>query len=218
MVFKYFEDAIEDIILKYTDPKVNPEEWEWDNMRGEFNLLFLTDVVIPKEMTSRIKQEEVLDFFLDKAKERFGWREKELPPEVLNELLKFVLLGTIDSRWREHLYALDALREGINLRAYAQKDPLIEYKQESFKMFDDLMSDVAKDITGLVFRAQPGPMARKPLATREYKPSADGKPGSTTAAPQGLAPVAAQKKVGRNDPCPCGSGKKYKKCHGRNAA
>ncbi len=220
MVFKHFEDAIESILLKYSDPKVNPEEWGWEAIKSEFNMLFLTEVPIPQEMISHIKQEELLDYLLEKAKERFSWREKELPPEVINDLMKYVLLGTIDNRWREHLYALDSLREGINLRAYAQKDPLIEYKQESFKMFDDLLGDVARDITGLIFRAQPGPVKRKPVQTREYKPNADQKPGSSAEQPAAIAatPIAAQKKVGRNDPCPCGSGKKYKKCCGRNAA
>lgn len=215
MVIKYFEEAIEDILLKYTDPKIPPEEWEWEGIRSEFNMIFLTDSYIPKEKILRIKQEELLDLLLEKAKARLKWRKQELGEEVFKELLKFVLLGTIDSRWREHLYALDALREGINLRAYAQKDPLIEYKQESFKMFDDLLRDMAKDISGLLFRAQPGPMARRPVRTREYKPDAQAKPGET---PSQKPAVVGQKKIGRNEPCPCGSGKKYKKCCGRNVA
>ena len=88
-------------------------------------------------------------------------------------------------------------------------------------MFDDLLSDVARDIAGLVFRAQPGPVARKPVQTHAYKPSTDAKPGGSAdrSAPGAQATaITAQKKVGRNDPCPCGSGKKYKRCCGRNAA
>jgi len=215
MLFKYFEEVIEDIILKYTDPKNPSEEWDWNEIKGEFNMVFLTDVAIPKEKTYKVKQEELLDFLLEKARERLNWREQELGQEIFNQLLKLVLLSTIDSRWRDHLYSLDALREGINLRAYAQKDPLIEYKQESFKMFDELLRDAARDISAFVFRAQPGPMVRRPVRTREYKPDGSVKPGE----PQKQQPLfARQKKVGRNDPCPCGSGKKYKKCCGRNVA
>jgi len=215
---QFFEEAIEDIILRNSDPKINPEEWEWDAIKGEFNLLFLTDIAIPKEKIPKMKQEELLDLMLNKAKERLSWREEELGEEVFQELLKFVLLGTIDSKWRDHLYALDALREGIRLRAYGQKDPLIEYKQESFKMYDELLVDIAKHASGLVFRAQPGPRPKRVQPTREYKP------GAGTGSPRGGAPMqqrvvaGKKKKIGRNDPCPCGSGKKYKKCCGRNVA
>lgn len=231
-VTKFFDDAIDDILMKYTDSKTNPEEWDWEAVKSEFNLLFLTDVAIPKENIPKMKQEELLDLLLEKAREKLDWREKEFETEIFHELLKFVLLGTADSKWRDHLYSLDALREGISLRAYGQKDPLVEYKFESRKMFDELQRDLARDVSGLVFRAQPRPGAvRRPQATREYKPStrqqavpepvgaevAAAHAGSARPGQKGSAPVTAEKKVGRNDPCPCGSGKKYKKCCGRNA-
>ncbi|MEO0141925.1 MAG: preprotein translocase subunit SecA [candidate division WOR-3 bacterium] len=217
MLLKNFETAIEDIILKYTDPKAPSEEWDWDGIKGEFSGLFLADFYITKEKMEKIKQEELLDLLLERAKERLNFRKQEFGADVFNEMLKFILLGTLDSRWRDHLYALDALREGINLRAYAQKDPLVEYKQESFRMFDELLRDMARDVSGLVFRAAPRPVERKPLRTQEYKPAADEKsqPAQKGAIRQ---PVTVGKKVGRNDPCPCGSGKKYKKCCGRNVA
>ncbi len=216
----FFDDAIDDILTKYTDPKTNPEEWGWDSIKGEFNLIFLTDATIPKEKIPKMKQEELLDLLLEKAKEKLNWREQEFESETFHDLLRFVLLGTVDSKWRDHLYALDALREGISLRAYGQKDPLVEYKRESFKMFDDLQRDLARDASGLVFRAQPRREARQPQRTQEYKPSAGTQPraGGPRAPERAGAAVATQKKVGRNDPCPCGSGKKYKKCCGRNVA
>ncbi len=232
-VVKFFDDAIDDIITKYSDAKINPEEWDWDAIKGEFNLLFLTEVAISKEKIPKMKQEELLDLLLDKAKEKLDWREKEFEPEIFHELLKFVLLGTVDSKWRDHLYSLDALREGISLRAYGQKDPLIEYKFESRKMFDELQRDLARDASGLVFRAQPRPGAvRRAQPTREYKPStrpqavpepvgaqvAAAHAGTAHPGQKGSAPVTVAKKVGRNDPCPCGSGKKYKKCCGRSAS
>ncbi len=210
---QFFEDVIEDILLKHTDSKTNPEEWDWDTIKGEFNMIFLTEATIPKEKISKMKQEELLDILLEKAKDKLSWRQEELGEDVFNELLKFVLLGTIDNKWRDHLYGLDALREGIRLRAYGQKDPLIEYKQESFKMYDELLVDIAKSASGLIFRAQPGPRQRRTQRTQEYKPSAAAKPGM---APAEQTVVAGKKKIGRNDPCPCGSGKKYKKCCGRN--
>jgi len=213
---QFFDDALENTLIKYTDPKINPEEWDWENIRNEFNLIFLTDIHIPKNDIPRMKQETLLDMLVEKAKERLAQRERELGEELFKELLKFVLLGTIDSRWRDHLYSLDAVREGINLRAYGQKDPLIEYKQESFKMFDELLGHLAKDASGLLFRAQPGPRVHRPQPTKEYKPGIESKPGDTATPTQQQATAVGQKKVGRNDPCPCGSGKKYKKCCGRN--
>lgn len=210
-----FDEAIEDILWRHTDPKVNPEEWDWDSIKGEFNMIFLTDAVIPKDRIPKIKQEELLDMLLERAKEKLSWREQELGEDIFNELLKFVLMHIIDSKWRDHLYALDDLRQGINLRAYGQKDPLIEYKQESSKMYENMLVDIAKSTSGLVFRAQPGPKQRKVQKTREYKPTDAAKPGG---APAKQKTVTVGKKTGRNDPCPCGSGKKYKKCCGRNVA
>ncbi len=215
MVIQLFDKAIEDILWKHTDSKTNPELWDWETIKAEFNMLFLTDMVIPKDKIPKMKQEELLDMLLERAEEKLSWREQELGEEVFLELLRFVLLGTIDNKWRDHLYSLDALREGIRLRAYAQKDPLIEYKHESFKMYDELLIDIAKHSSGLIFRAQPGPKQRKSQPMKEYKPSAISRPGAMPQKPQ---PVSGKKKVGRNDPCPCGSGKKYKKCCGRNVA
>ncbi|MEO0225620.1 MAG: preprotein translocase subunit SecA [candidate division WOR-3 bacterium] len=212
----FFEETIEDLILKYTDPKRHPEEWDWEGLKGEFGLIFLTDISIPTEEIYKIKQEPLLDRLLDIARARLDERERLLGTELFTELLKFVMLNTIDSYWRDHLYSLDALREGIGLRAYGQKDPLIEYKQESFKMFDEMLRNMARDISSLLFRAQVRPEYRRPVRMTEYKPAATatqaavgstGKGGSTT--------VVQTVKIGRNDPCPCGSGKKYKKCCGR---
>jgi preprotein translocase subunit SecA len=214
-VEQFFEEAIEDILLRHTDSKIHPEEWDWDSIKAEFNMLFLTDTALPKEKIPRMKQEELLDILIEKAKERLSWREKELGEETFTELLRYVLLGTIDSKWRDHLYGLDALREGIRLRAYGQKDPLIEYKQESFKMYDELLVDIAKHASGLIFRAQPGPRQRRPQRTQEYKPAAAVKPRDREAQKKQKT-IVGTKKVGRNEPCPCGSGKKYKKCCGRN--
>ncbi|MBN2620640.1 SEC-C domain-containing protein, partial [candidate division WOR-3 bacterium] len=207
-----FEDAIEDILLRNTDPRANPEEWDWDSIRTDVNLLFLTESAVPREDISKIKQEALLDMLLDKAKERLVGRMQELGEEKCREMLKFVLLGTLDSRWRDHLYALDDLRQGINLRAYGQRDPLIEYKQESHKLFEELRVDVAKNSTALIFRAQPQARQRTAQRTREYKPAAALRPGEQ---PPPQTTVKREQKVGRNDPCPCGSGKKYKKCCGR---
>ncbi|MEO0205443.1 MAG: preprotein translocase subunit SecA [candidate division WOR-3 bacterium] len=215
LLFKNFEDTIEDIILKHSDEKKPSEEWDWDELINEFSQLFITSVSIDKNEKERIKQNELFDKLLEKAKEAYKLRKQNYDQEAYNEMLKSILLLTIDNRWREHLYGLDALREGISLRAYAQKDPLVEYKQESFKMFDELLRDIARDVSGIVFRATPRPIQRRPLVTQEYKPGLNGKQTAQSKSPGSTAPVTKQAKIGRNDPCPCGSGKKYTKCCGR---
>ncbi|MEO0185497.1 MAG: preprotein translocase subunit SecA [candidate division WOR-3 bacterium] len=215
LLFKNFEDTIEDIILKHSDEKKPSEEWDWDELINEFSQLFITSVSIDKNEKERIKQNELFEILLEKAKEAYKLRKQNYDQEAYNEMLKSILLLTIDNRWREHLYGLDALREGISLRAYAQKDPLVEYKQESFKMFDELLRDIARDVSGIVFRATPRPIQRRPLVTQEYKPGLNGKQTAQSKSPGSTAPVTKQAKIGRNDPCPCGSGKKYKKCCGR---
>jgi preprotein translocase subunit SecA len=141
-------------------------------------------------------------------------------------------LRTIDEKWREHLYAMDQLREGIGLRAYGQKNPLIEYKQEGFGMFTEMMIDTNRETLKRIFRTNishlnerttqaPSNMPKNMKMQHDeapapaFVPPPQGQGGGTPGQPQRrVKPVSVEEKVGRNDPCPCGSGKKYKKCHG----
>jgi len=205
-----FADVIDLLIEKYTDPKTYPENWDWDGLLGEFSLIFLTEVAIASGERKGYTIDRLREQLNQIARDRLKEREETLGPEGFSRLLRYVMLSLLDSKWRDHLYALDALREGIFLRAYGQRDPLIEYKQESFRMFDELMNEYARDVSALFFRTQlreerPRPQQR----IRAYKPEAGRKEGSRG------KKVVVKKKIGRNDPCPCGSGKKYKKCCGR---
>jgi preprotein translocase subunit SecA len=223
LIATYEESAgivIDNILQKYASAKFS-EEWQWDEIRGEYGLIFLTDFSIDEATKKTITPKILFDQLLQIAQQRLEDRRQELGEELFQDLLKYVFLKTLDSKWRDHLYALDMLREGIGLRAYGQQDPLIEYKQESFRMFDEMMTEFHKEAITLLFRAQVRtPETRqRPSAIRAYKPTIaaqpvlGGKPEKTTTqtAPQRLAV-----RVGRNEPCPCGSGKKYKKCCGRN--
>ena len=160
----------------------------------------------------------------------------------MKQLEKFVLLQTIDAKWKDHLYTMDALREGIGLRAYGQRDPLVEYRREAFETFSSMMDAIRSEAVEFIFRAQPaGASARSVFSRIEQQtlhPDANSmhdmreeakkqimaqemakRPGGPPPIPsQGPAqPVKRQTpKVGRNDPCPCGSGKKYKRCCGKN--
>jgi preprotein translocase subunit SecA len=218
-------EAIAAMVEKHTQGR-HPEDWAWPDLRAEFGMAFLTDFEPPAEDLHRLDMETLVEKLVEIAVDRFEQRRQQLGDELFGNLLKIALLRTLDSRWRDHLYALDAIREGINLRAYGQKDPLLEYKQESFKLFDEMMTEYRREAITFLFRAElqtqgprPQPSGPRPLTLHAYKPEAAASPeagGSAKPEPRAQAPARrTEAKVGRNDPCPCGSGKKYKKCCGK---
>jgi len=165
--------------------------------------------------------------------------------EIMRSLERSAVLSIIDDKWMEHLRELDSLKEGINLRAYAQKDPLVEYKREAFKMFTELVNTVNTETISLIWKAFPADQSgtpRRPQAPTQQRPKVDlskAKMEHEVSTNMGIqmnatrneesamsqaahqrekqVPVVVGEKIGRNDPCPCGSGKKYKQCHGKNA-
>jgi preprotein translocase subunit SecA len=153
-------------------------------------------------------------------------KEQQVSPKLMREIERFAMLRVIDERWRAHLYEMDQMKEGINLRAYGQKDPLLEYKSEGFRMFKEMLGMIDEQVVELIFKAQlaePPPVRRRmPAQMTTMHQSSEGlgflsqrSGASAPPPPPGKPqPVVIGHKVGRNDPCPCGSGKKYKKCHG----
>jgi preprotein translocase subunit SecA len=155
------------------------------------------------------------------VKEIYENKEKAYSSEIMRQLERFAMLQAIDESWKEHLYELDMLKTGIGLRAYGQKDPLLEYKKEAFQMFAEMVDRVDEEALSLIYKLQ---VREKEEQARRREPEkrlqeAAGMGYSTTnqaeeVAPGKPKPVKVGQKVGRNDPCPCGSGKKYKKCCG----
>ena len=155
------------------------------------------------EFSSRIQE---------RAHAEYAAKEKAIGSEIMRELERVVLLRTVDQKWMDHIDAMHELRRGIGLNAYAQQDPVTEYKRQGFDMFDMMIAEVREDTARLIFLAQirgEGPKREK-VAKESF---AIG--GSE--APARQQPVKKGQKIGRNDPCPCGSGQKYKKCCGRDA-
>ncbi|KPJ59609.1 MAG: preprotein translocase subunit SecA [Latescibacteria bacterium DG_63] len=219
-------DLVEEKVDEFVDEHRPSEDWDLDSLEEELKGIFLHDFGLKQFGERRSSKEEVLDFSLERAKELYANREKELGSDIMRELERLVSLRIIDEAWKDHLYEIDQLKEGIGLRAYGQKDPLIEYKSEAFRAFVGLDQKLAQETLKLVMRAD---VRRAPAPPREVaQPAAvathaqvsafaGGAPppagGEDIARSQKLAPVRrAVQKVGRNDPCPCGSGKKYKKC------
>jgi len=125
-----------------------------------------------------------------------------------------VLLNITDTKWREHLYEMDYLQEGIHLRAYGQKDPLVEYQREAYTMFNELTESIRKDFVRYIYRVEFVQQEQPARAQRTQENRAEVESGVAAPVNSGAAAQAVSDKVPRNAPCPCGSGKKYKKCHG----
>jgi preprotein translocase subunit SecA len=235
------EDVVDSQLEAFTDPKAYPENWDWANLRLALEKFFLIDLALPQDQRQGLKVEDFREMILERAGRQYETKEQVVGADLMRQLERAVMLQVIDTRWRDHLYAMDLMKEGIGLRAYGQKDPLLEYKQEAYDMFAELTRGLNEDIVGLVYRAQlvrPEEEGRPQAPVRAYKPTIpvpedaaqrEREPVFGRMAARGrdqergrrreedaprLEPVRSEPKVGRNDPCPCGSGKKYKKCCG----
>jgi preprotein translocase subunit SecA len=242
------EGVIDRLVDEYTAGELL-EEWDLEELETQLRLIWPVGMEVASLAPETVDKEQLKDALEDDAMNAYDEREERLGEELMRYLERSILLQVIDNRWREHLFDMDYLREGIHLRGFAQIDPLVAYKNEGYSMFEDLMHSIWDEFSKLVFRAeievqpdQAGPVAASngegettTLAysggTMENQPSAlqevaaaRGAAASDVAAAQGASPGNGEvvetvvkdehDKVGRNDPCWCGSGKKYKKCHG----
>jgi preprotein translocase subunit SecA len=208
------EEILDDLLGVYCPQGSYQEDWDLKGLAdacfAQFSVDFKDQIVEFKDMGFDALRQELLQ----KIEDAYKRKEQELGAELLRLLEKMVMLRTIDTLWKDHLLGIDGLREGIGLRGYGQKDPLIEYKREAFEMFAGMMDRLKRDVLEHLFRVQvvpgdaPRPVVeRRPLNLTLNRGEDAGEDRSKTLRRGG-------EKVGRNEPCPCGSGKKYKKCHG----
>jgi len=198
-------ELVEEIVEEYTAHKL-PEEWDLKAM-GDALYRQFGFRVSPENLDGDLH--EVL---YDLVKELLEAKREEIGPELFQQLQQMVMLQIVDNHWKEHLLSMDHLRDGIGLRGYAQVDPLREYQREGYEMFMDLINRIQADSVGTLFHLQVQPHHEPPPEARPQAPPMAYSHGGEGGAP----PKQRQKKkVGRNDPCPCGSGKKYKKCCGK---
>ncbi|MCC6613124.1 MAG: preprotein translocase subunit SecA [Anaerolineae bacterium] len=203
-------DMVEDFLDEFAPDGVPQDQW---NLEGLYQKL-LTIFPVPAEITPETMQGKSLDdletMLLDGAEQAYETKRKELGEDVMPRAERMIMLYAIDSHWRRHLTDLDIVREGIGLQAIAQKDPLVQYQIESFAMFDELQESVRHQAARDIFRVQ---INQPQIQTTRRLPQVQAvRPGATqTSKPQPVRNTAA--KLGRNDPCWCGSGKKYKNCH-----
>jgi preprotein translocase subunit SecA len=252
------EKTLDRLVEEHAPEGEHPEDWELAELRNRLLLdFFLTAERLPQEggRNEFPSVDELHEYLVELSRGKFEAQLRQFGTHS-EALLRYIVLSTIDERWKDHLYDLDHLKASIGFRGWGQKDPLIEYKREAYEMFVDLLTDIQSSISRLLFRARleagpppplpPPPLAIGPDSGQASSPSGDRvagpaqRPAEVTAAlalgvspgsavraprpeqlttnrdPEGpKQPVAVAEEVGRNDPCPCGSGKKYKKCHGR---
>jgi len=234
-IHEMIEDFIEDVVDAYSGG-TSAGVWDMEGLKEELLKTMLLPLPVPEEQMDGLGRDDLVDMLRKAAFEQYSKKQQAIGDDLMGQLERFATLKTIDERWKEHLYEMDQLKEGIGLRAYGQKDPLIEYKQEAFTTFSEMLGRINQEVLEIVFKAQiqvsqspmsmEQPVQTEPVQmstlheeatgmgfaqqTKEPLPEAD----PVAAAPK-RQPVRVDKKVGRNDPCPCGSGKKYKHCHGK---
>jgi preprotein translocase subunit SecA len=215
----FVDEVVRGVVQEYLPADVFPEEWDLDSLVAAMNDLYPMKATVEelRELGNVVMIEEQL---VEDALEAYEAKETAVGEGVMRELERVVLLNITDTKWREHLYEMDYLQEGIHLRAYGQRDPLTEYRREAFAMFEELVLSIRTDFVRYIYRVelvrQDQQQQRSPQRTQENKAEVESASGGGTQAPAntGAAPQAVSDKVPRNAPCPCGSGKKYKKCHG----
>ncbi|WP_100010428.1 preprotein translocase subunit SecA [Lentibacillus sediminis] len=154
--------------------------------------------------------EEINELIMEKVRKKYDEKEAELTPEQMREFEKVIVLRTVDTKWMDHIDQMDQLRQGIHLRAYGQTDPLREYQLEGFSMFEVMIENIEEEVSKYIMKAQ----IRENLQREEVVKNTQAVSGGQDDKPKRKKPFVKKQNVGRNDPCPCGSGKKYKNCHG----
>jgi preprotein translocase subunit SecA len=212
-VQEMMEEISEGLVERFTDPDLRPVDWEFRALQEELFKLFTIPLPLTPSEQEALTREKLQELILTKAKELYRQKELEYGEAALRHLETFCCLHTIDQLWREHLLTLDHLKEGIGLRGYAQRNPLHEYQKEGFELFQDLIGRIKEETISRLFRVRIMPAEPMPVPATPSPAGLLLSHGDETAREKSVKREG--KKVGRNDPCPCGSGKKYKKCCGR---
>jgi preprotein translocase subunit SecA len=203
------QDLLESLLAQYCSQESYSEEWDIKGLCEALNHQFSLDLQEKSMEFREMGIEALKEELFKRVQEAYRRKEQELGPSLMRQLEKMVMLRVIDTHWKDHLLAMDYLKEGIGLRGYGQKDPLVEYKREGFDMFSAMMDRISSDAVAHLFRIQT--VKQEPAAIRPVARPAEFRINRGADGGQRVVQREA-KKVGRNDPCPCGSGKKYKKC------
>ncbi|ADL11825.1 preprotein translocase subunit SecA [Acetohalobium arabaticum] len=235
-ILTMIEKLVDEKLEVYINEEVHHEEWDLEGLINYAETLFLEEGDLEIDDLADCGRMKVKEKLLAVAKENYEAREEEVDSEVMRELEKIVMLKVVDQKWMDHLQAMDDLRQGIGLRAYGQNDPLVEYKNEAYDMFQNMISSIREDIIKYIFRIElvsgelesrdssinigrgEVPSAYDTVRAQkeaEAKQAKRQQQKQQNQQPQKQQPIVKEEEPGRNDPCPCGSGEKYKRCCGR---
>ena len=216
-VLEMAQGLAEEIVSRYADKELHPSEWDLAGLREGFNHQFNLRFELKPEDEENLTPETVTDLAIQRVSQAYEDKEKRFGAPMLRQLEKIIRLQTIDSLWKDHLLNMDHLKEGIGLRGYGQKNPLQEYQKEGFEMFEEMIHRVEEDVVQKLFTVE---LARESVVqemeVQQPRPQRMVLSHGENVEASRSAPAKREgDKVGRNDPCPCGSGKKYKRCHGK---
>jgi preprotein translocase subunit SecA len=208
-ILKMVEDVVNSTVDYFTLDLKNGEESDLKGMIAKFEQIFLPKGFLKEEKIKGITIQELKNMLWDYANKTYEQKEEEFTPEVMREMERVILLRCVDEKWMDHIDSMEHLKEGINLRAYGQHDPVVEYKNEGFRMFDEMISVIQEEVVQYMFHIQvERPVERVQVA----QPVATNMEGEEEIK---RTPTVNGPKIGRNDLCPCGSGLKYKNCCGK---
>src|SRR3989441_1053692 len=221
-------DLFADLTKQYLDPNLSPDEWDVENYKVQIHAVYALDCDAEGIDFQNLTSQKIEETIWEKLKAKYAEKEKQIGDEAMRTYERIIMLNIIDAQWKDHLLALDHLKQGIGLVGYGQKDPLVEYKKESFDLFQAMLDRIDTTTIRSLFNLQivaeesPDEIRRRRLAARrrggmQFTGPNQGAAAAGEEAGKVKTITRSQPKVGRNDPCPCGSGKKYKKCHGAAA-
>jgi preprotein translocase subunit SecA len=242
----YVSSILAGLIDQFCPAKAHPDQWDIQGLKDAIFTRFGVDIFAEGVKAETLNRQELGDAIFDRLKERYGSKEILIGPEAMRYHERMIMLSVLDSQWKDHLRDMDHLKEGIGLRGYGQHDPLVEYKRESFDMFEAMMQRFQEDTVRYLYlmqileppadRSTPAPALPQPAPggnghrpprhvstsvdeieeafQRKKKRELDQARMAGSGDAQTVQQVVRGDKIGRNDPCPCGSGKKYKKCCG----
>ncbi len=211
-ILSMIDDSIARSVARVAGEHKYLDTWQAEELVKRWEKIFLApgELQYTREELDRLSPQDIQEQLQEKAHAFYAKKEADLGSDVMRELERVVLLKVVDTHWMDHIDAMHELRRGIGLQAYAQHDPIVEYKRQGFDMFDEMINEIKDDTARMIFIARIiGQSA--PQREQLMKPTATSGDGTLT-----RQPVHKNKKPGRNDPCPCGSGLKYKKCCGKN--
>ncbi len=219
-------EYVDIVVEEFTHPDTISSDWEWDSLIAKVERDTSVVAEFPESMRLKTNIDAVKEHLDKTIQDAYNDKTEYLGDEMMGRIEHYVSLRVIDQRWKEHLYQMDQLRGGINLRAYGQKNPLLEYKTESYDLFLKLLDKVTEETIGLIFKIQvQTDQPQQPIPQQRLKTShvtsedhsIGGQNGAEDESQERIrtakVPVKVEKVPGRNEPCYCGSGKKYKNCH-----